>query len=150
MQQPYYVMQNLLDLSRFLGVHIAYSYAVLGEGVAWLIGWSGYMQELLQQIGIHIPVWAQGAPGTGQGHRVNLIAAMISLAIAGLLTFGMEWGFKFKTPFVPIIPLIGICFSLYLIISLPEVTWIRFIIWMVIGLIIYMLYGKNKSNLAKI
>ncbi|MEY8349565.1 amino acid permease [Bacillus cereus] len=56
---------------------------------------------------------------------------------------------KFKPPFVPVIPLIGICFSLYLIISLPQVTWIRFIIWMLIGLVIYMLYGKNKSNLAK-
>ncbi|MBD5798804.1 amino acid permease [Bacillus pseudomycoides] len=74
------------------GSAYTYSYAVLGEGVAWLIGWdllleyilvvgvvaigwSGYMQELLQQIGIHIPVWAQGAPGTGEGHRVDLIAA---------------------------------------------------------------------------
>ncbi|MDZ5610289.1 amino acid permease [Bacillus pseudomycoides] len=373
------------------GSAYTYSYAVLGEGVAWLIGWdllleyilvvgvvaigwSGYMQELLQQIGIHIPVWAQGAPGTGEGHRVDLIAVIISLAIAGLLTLGMEWGSKFntlmviiklsiilvviavgsfyidsanwhpfmpfgfngvmsgtalvffavfgydtlttaaeeaknpqrdlpravvisliialclyigmslvitgmapyhtlnnaapvakifsdaglkwitlfisaaaitgilsvlfsftlagsrvwfamsrdgllpkwftkvhpkyktphrptliigiitaiisgftpisevaelvnigtlsafilicssiivfrkkrpdlerkfKTPFVPVIPMIGNCFSLYLIISLPEITWIRFIIWMLIGLVIYMLYGKNKSNLAK-
>ncbi|WP_307802562.1 amino acid permease C-terminal domain-containing protein [Bacillus sp. XF8] len=52
-------------------------------------------------------------------------------------------------PFVPIIPLIGICFPLYRIISLPKITWIRFIIWMIVGLVIYMLYGKNKSNLAK-
>ncbi|MDM5154350.1 amino acid permease [Bacillus sp. DX1.1] len=95
------------------GSAYTYSYAVLGEGVAWLIGWdllleyilvvgvvaigwSGYMQELLQQIGIHIPVWAQGAPGTGAGHRVDLIAMIISLAIAGLLTLGMEWGSKFN------------------------------------------------------
>ena len=96
------------------GSAYTYSYAVLGEGVAWLIGWdllleyilvvgvvaigwSGYMQELLQQIGIHIPVWAQGAPGTGTGHRVDLIAMIVSLAIAGLLTLGMEWGSKFNT-----------------------------------------------------
>ncbi|MEI4828256.1 amino acid permease [Bacillus sp. FJAT-53711] len=96
------------------GSAYTYSYAVLGEGVAWLIGWdllleyilvvgvvaigwSGYMQELLQQIGIHIPVWAQGAPGTGTGHRIDLIAMIVSLAIAGLLTLGMEWGSKFNT-----------------------------------------------------
>ncbi|MGG2092637.1 amino acid permease [Bacillus sp. S13(2024)] len=373
------------------GSAYTYSYAVLGEGVAWLIGWdllleyilvvgvvaigwSGYMQELLQQIGIHIPIWAQGAPGTGAGHKVDLIAMIISLAIAGLLTLGMEWGSKFntlmviiklsiilvviavgsfyidstnwhpfmpfgfkgvmsgaalvffavfgydtlttaaeeaknpqrdlpravvisliialclyigmslvitgmapyytlnnaapvakifsdaglkwitlfisaaaitgilsvlfsftlagsriwfamsrdgllpkwftkvhpkyktphrptviigvitaiisgftpisevaelvnigtlsafvlicssiivlrkkrpdlerkfKTPLVPFIPLIGICFSLYLIVSLPEITWIRFVVWMLIGLVIYTLYGKNKSNLAR-
>ena len=65
------------------GSAYTYSYAVLGEGAAWLIGWdllleyalvvavvaigwSGYMQEILQQIGIHLPAWAQGAPGTGE------------------------------------------------------------------------------------
>lgn len=55
---------------------------------------------------------------------------------------------KFKTPLVPLIPLIGIGFSFYLIMSLPVITWIRFIVWMILGLVIYMLYGKNKSNLA--
>uniref|UniRef100_A0A942T3I5 Amino acid permease n=3 Tax=Neobacillus citreus TaxID=2833578 RepID=A0A942T3I5_9BACI len=95
------------------GSAYTYSYAVLGEGAAWLIGWdllleytlviavvaigwSGYMQEILQQIGIHVPVWAQGAPGTGAGHKVDLIAMIISLAIAGLLTIGMKWGARFN------------------------------------------------------
>lgn len=55
---------------------------------------------------------------------------------------------KFKTPFVPFIPLIGIVFSIYLIISLPPITWIRFAIWMVLGFVIYFLYGKRKSNLV--
>ncbi|MEI4624031.1 amino acid permease C-terminal domain-containing protein [Bacillus cereus] len=40
--------------------------------------------------------------------------------------------------------MIGICFSLYLIISLPEVTWIRFIIWMLIGLVIYIIWKNQK------
>ncbi|WP_423798490.1 amino acid permease [Neobacillus sp. SAB-20_R2A] len=95
------------------GSAYTYSYAVLGEGAAWLIGWdllleytlviavvaigwSGYMQEILQQIGIHVPVWAQGAPGTGAGHKIDLIAMIISLAIAGLLTIGMKWGARFN------------------------------------------------------
>ncbi|WP_462413669.1 amino acid permease [Neobacillus sp. Marseille-QA0830] len=95
------------------GSAYTYSYAVLGEGAAWLIGWdllleytlviavvaigwSGYMQEILHQIGIHLPLWAQGAPGTGAGHKVDLIAMIISLAIAGLLTIGMKWGARFN------------------------------------------------------
>ncbi|MFJ8265613.1 amino acid permease [Peribacillus asahii] len=95
------------------GSAYTYSYAVLGEGAAWLIGWdllleyalvvatvaigwSGYMQEILRQIGIHIPVWAQGAPGTGFGHRVDLIAMLVSLAIAGLLTLGIQGASKFN------------------------------------------------------
>ena len=95
------------------GSAYTYSYAVLGEGAAWLIGWdllleyalvvsvvaigwSGYMQEILHQIGLHIPVWAQGAPGTGAGHKVDLIAMLVSLAIAGLLTLGIEGASKFN------------------------------------------------------
>lgn len=60
------------------------------------------MQEILQQIGIHIPVWAQGAPGTGAGHKVDLIAMIVSLAIAGLLYVGIEWGSKFNNLMVVI------------------------------------------------
>lgn len=60
------------------------------------IGWSGYAQEILNQVGIHLPVWAMGAPGTGTGHKVDIIAMIISLAIAGLLTLGIEWGAKFN------------------------------------------------------
>ncbi|GAA3325351.1 hypothetical protein GCM10020331_056870 [Ectobacillus funiculus] len=91
------------------GSAYTYSYAVLGEATAWLIGWdllleytlvvavvaigwSGYMQEILQQLGISLPAWAQGAPGTGSGHKVDLIALIVSLSIAGLLTFGIKMG----------------------------------------------------------
>jgi APA family basic amino acid/polyamine antiporter len=101
------------------GSAYTYSYAVLGEGAAWLIGWdllleyalvvavvaigwSGYMQEILQQIGIHMPVWAQGAPGTGDGHKVDLIAMIVSLAIAGLLTLGIKGAAKFNNLMVVI------------------------------------------------
>ncbi|WP_042454030.1 amino acid permease [Neobacillus dielmonensis] len=95
------------------GSAYTYSYVVLGEGAAWLIGWdllleytlviavvaigwSGYMQEILHQIGVQLPLWAQGAPGTGAGHRVDLIAMIISLAIAWLLTLDMKWGARFN------------------------------------------------------
>jgi basic amino acid/polyamine antiporter, APA family len=56
----------------------------------------GYMQEILQQIGLHILVWAQGVPGTGDGHKVNLIAMVVSLAISGLLTLGIKGASKFN------------------------------------------------------
>lgn len=55
----------------------------------------------------------------------------------------------FKTPLVPIIPLIGIGFSIYLIASLPVITWIRFVVWMIVGMVVYLFYGKKKSNLTK-
>lgn len=54
----------------------------------------------------------------------------------------------FKLPFHPFIPLLGILFCLYLMIHLPALTWWRFIIWMVIGLIIYFTYSRTHSLLS--
>jgi APA family basic amino acid/polyamine antiporter len=55
----------------------------------------------------------------------------------------------FKTPFSPLIPALGILLCGYLMVSLPLLTWIRFIIWMILGLIIYGLYGYSHSKLAR-
>lgn len=54
----------------------------------------------------------------------------------------------FKTPFSPLIPILGIVFCLYLMAHLPLVTWIRFLVWMALGLIIYFTYSLQHSKLA--
>jgi APA family basic amino acid/polyamine antiporter len=53
----------------------------------------------------------------------------------------------FKTPFVPLVPLLGAGFCLLQMFALPGDTWLRLIIWMAIGFIIYFTYGVNKSKL---
>jgi APA family basic amino acid/polyamine antiporter len=53
----------------------------------------------------------------------------------------------FRTPLVPWIPLGAILSCGYLMIELPLVTWWRFVIWLVIGLIFYFLYGVRHSRL---
>jgi len=55
----------------------------------------------------------------------------------------------FKTPFVPLIPILGagICFLQML--SLPWDTWLRLILWMALGFVIYFAYGIRKSKLRK-
>ena len=55
----------------------------------------------------------------------------------------------FRCPMVPWIPLLGICFCLGLMLSLPLITWIRFLAWLTIGLIIYFSYGARHSRLAE-
>jgi basic amino acid/polyamine antiporter, APA family len=52
----------------------------------------------------------------------------------------------FKTPWVPVVPFLGITISMLLMLSLPLDTWLRLIIWLVIGLAIYFLYGQKNSN----
>ena len=53
----------------------------------------------------------------------------------------------FKTPLVPLIPVLGIITCLFMMVFLPADTWIRLLIWMVIGLDVYILYGFKNSKL---
>ncbi len=54
----------------------------------------------------------------------------------------------FRTPLVPLIPVLGILTCLGLMLFLPADTWIRLVVWMVIGFDIYSLYGLKRSKLA--
>jgi APA family basic amino acid/polyamine antiporter len=53
----------------------------------------------------------------------------------------------FKTPLVPLVPILGILICLSQMIALPVDTWLRLIIWMAIGIIIYFTYGINNSKI---
>jgi APA family basic amino acid/polyamine antiporter len=53
----------------------------------------------------------------------------------------------FKTPLVPWVPLLGIAMCLYLMLGLPTVTWIRFGVWLIVGMVLYFTYGFKNSRL---
>ncbi|MET7687275.1 amino acid permease [Streptomyces sp. NPDC005483] len=55
----------------------------------------------------------------------------------------------FRTPWVPFIPILSVAASLWLMLNLPAETWLRFAIWMVIGFLVYFLYGRTHSRLAQ-
>jgi APA family basic amino acid/polyamine antiporter len=55
----------------------------------------------------------------------------------------------FRVPGVPFTPLISIAACFYLMLQLPAVTWIRFGIWLALGLVIYFLYGYRHSALRR-
>lgn len=55
----------------------------------------------------------------------------------------------FKTPFMPAIPILGILSCAYLIFHLPWITMLRFIIWMITGIVIYWFYGRFNSELNR-
>ncbi|GAA2299973.1 amino acid permease [Streptomyces kunmingensis] len=96
------------------GSAYTYGYAVLGELAGWFIGWdllleytaivavvaigiSGYFSFLLGEMGLDLPKWMLGAPGTGSGHKVDLFAAALCLLIAYLLTLGIRNAARFET-----------------------------------------------------
>ena len=53
----------------------------------------------------------------------------------------------FKTPFVPTVPILGILTCLCMMLFLPADTWIRLVLWMLIGLDVYACYGVKHSKL---
>jgi basic amino acid/polyamine antiporter, APA family len=55
----------------------------------------------------------------------------------------------FRVPFVPVFPIIGTLLCIYLMRYLDRDTWIRFVVWLVIGLVIYVLYGRRHSRLRR-
>jgi len=55
----------------------------------------------------------------------------------------------FRVPFVPIFPILGVLLCGVLMLSLPIETWIRFFVWLAIGLLIYFLYSTRHSKLRR-
>ncbi len=55
----------------------------------------------------------------------------------------------FRTPLVPLVPILGIAICGYMMYALPPDTWIRLIVWMAIGLVIYFAYGKAHSLVGR-
>jgi APA family basic amino acid/polyamine antiporter len=55
----------------------------------------------------------------------------------------------FRVPFVPVFPIIGCLLIIYLVTTLPGTTWIRFVVWLVVGLAIYGFYGRHHSQLQR-
>jgi basic amino acid/polyamine antiporter, APA family len=55
----------------------------------------------------------------------------------------------FKTPLVPLVPILGIISSLIIMIPLPLATWIRLMVWLIIGMAIYLTYGRKNSRVQQ-
>jgi APA family basic amino acid/polyamine antiporter len=56
---------------------------------------------------------------------------------------------SFKTPLVPLVPLLGILSCFGLMAGLPKDTWYRLLVWLVIGLVVYFMYGKSHSHIGR-
>lgn len=73
--------------------------------------------------------------------------AVVSLGIIALRKNNKGIKSGFRVPWVPFLPLLSAAACIYLMINLQAITWIGFVIWMAVGLLIYFLYGKKHSLL---
>ncbi len=55
----------------------------------------------------------------------------------------------FRTPWVPLVPILGIAVSGLMMVSLPRDTWIRLLIWFLVGLVIFFTYSRRHSHFSR-
>jgi len=116
-------------------------------------------------------------PRFGTPYRTTLLLGLVVAAIAGffsvgeleeMVNIGTLFAFvvvavgvivlrrtrpdlprAFRAPWVPVLPVLSVCASLWLMINLSVETWLRFAGWMVVGLAVYFGYGRSHSRLAR-
>jgi APA family basic amino acid/polyamine antiporter len=125
-----------------------------------------------------LPAWfAKVHPRYGTPHRPTLALGLFTAVVAGLfpldevaklVNIGVLSAFiviclsvimlrirkpdiprSFRTPWVPVVPIIGIAFSVWLLSELSLVTWKVFLIWVALGLVVYFGYGIRHSKLER-
>ncbi|WP_327090974.1 amino acid permease [Nonomuraea sp. NBC_01738] len=117
---------------------------------------------------------AKVSPRYGTPARLTLIIGVVSMLLAGfiplgalaeLVNIGTLFAFvvvsvgviilrrtrpdlprAFRTPMVPLLPILSVLACLYLMLNLPVETWLRFVIWMIIGAVLYFAYGYRHSR----
>lgn len=78
-----------------------------------------------------------------------LAFAIVCIGVIILRVKRPELKRTFKTPFVPLVPILGAGICFLQMFSLPWETWLRLIVWMALGFIIYFTYGIKKSKIRK-
>jgi basic amino acid/polyamine antiporter, APA family len=125
--------------------------------------------------GLLPPLIAKVSPRTGTPVRMTLLyatavvimAAFVKLTtLADLVSIGTLFAFvlvsiavpvlrrtkpdlerKFRVPWSPVVPVLSALACLYLMLNLTVETWLRFLGWMVLGLIVYFAYGHRHSRM---
>jgi len=102
-------------------------------------------------LGAFIAVFAGFVPISVVGEMTSigtlLAFVMVCLGVLILRRTEPDAPRSFRTPWVPLVPILGIATCLLMMVSLPLDTWLRLLVWLAIGLAIYYGYGRKHSKL---
>lgn len=100
---------------------------------------------------VFVSVFAGFVPVSELGHMVSIgtlfAFTLVCIGILVLRKTQPDAERPFRTPFVPLVPILGIIVCVVMMISLPGESWERLAIWLGLGLIIYFVYSKKHSKL---
>ncbi|NBE92216.1 amino acid permease [Nonomuraea sp. KC401] len=83
--------------------------------------------------------------------NIGILLAFVVVCLAVIVLRYRRPGLRrqFRTPGMPVVPAIGVLFSIWLITFLDPATWLRFAAWFVLGLVIYFAYSRRHSALEQ-
>lgn len=124
---------------------------LLPRGLARTSPTTGTPQRITLGIGTVVALIASLTPITKLEEMVNIgtLAAftLVSVAVVVLRRTRPELERPFKVPGAPVTPILAAAICLYMMLNLSLETWARFIVWMLLGVAIYVAYGRRRSRL---
>lgn len=101
--------------------------------------------------GIFVLTGQAAAGYAGPAIAIGTLAAFVLVSVGVLVLRRTQPDLRraFRTPGVPAIPIVSALLSFLVMLFLPLDTWLRFLLWMGIGLAVYFLYGRTHSRLAR-
>jgi APA family basic amino acid/polyamine antiporter len=75
-----------------------------------------------------------------------LAFVIVSIAVMILRHTDPNQARPFRTPWMPVVPILGVVFNGYMMYKLGWVNWARLFIWLAIGLVLYFSYGRHHSK----
>jgi basic amino acid/polyamine antiporter, APA family len=160
-------MSDVISIGACIGLTVVVMILMLGQT---RVGFA------MARDGLWPPWLAKVHPQFGTPYRITLIIGVVVAAIAGtvelstladLVSIGTLFAFvlvsvgvvilrrthpdlprAFRTPAAPVVAVLAVISCVYLMLNLIGETWVRFGVWMAIGLVVYFLYGMRNSRLA--
>jgi basic amino acid/polyamine antiporter, APA family len=124
---------------------------LLPEGLATVNARYGTPARLTMVLGVLIAILAALVPLSEIVKLVNIgtlfAFVLVNIGVMVLRRTRPDMPRPYRVPLSPLFPLLGIAFAVYLMADLPLSTWIRFVVWLAIGVVIYFAYGYRNSRL---